>query len=99
MLALQERLRSFIVDNYLFGQPGQMKNSDSFLEFGIVDSTGILELVSHLEREYAITIEPEEIVPENFDSVEKLAAFVGRKQTVVLGNAAPGGKEEYGCDS
>lgn len=80
MLALQKSLRSFIVENYLFGQENGLRDSDSFLDLGIIDSTGVLELVSHIESEYLLKIDSDEIVPDNFDSVEKLAAFVLRKQ-------------------
>ena len=55
---------------------GQLKNDASFLEEGIVDSTGVLELVLFVEETFGITVNDEEIVPDNFDSVEKLARYV-----------------------
>lgn len=101
MLDLQKRLRSFIVENYLFGQENGFRNSDSFLDLGIIDSTGVLELVSHVESEYLLTIDSDEIVPDNFDSVEKLAAFVLRKQPSlgpVAEPAMPGKEGEHAAE-
>jgi len=80
MSALRDKLRAYVIENYLFGQDGNLSDADSFLELGIIDSTGVLELVSHLEEEYGIAIESEEIAPENLDSIERLTRFVMRKQ-------------------
>ena len=79
MSALQDKLHNYIVDNYLFGGNRPLADTDSFLDLGIIDSTGILEVVSYIEGEFGITIESEEIIPENFDSVEKLTKFVTTK--------------------
>ena len=57
----------------------ELAEDASFLEEGIVDSTGVLELVMFVEETYNVTVEDEEIVPENFDSVGQLAAYIGRK--------------------
>ena len=76
-------LRRFIIDTFLFGDESDrfaFSDEDSFQERGIVDSTGILELVCHLQERYSIVIADEEIVPDNLDSVSKLARFVDRKQ-------------------
>lgn len=79
MTELQRQLRSYIVDNYFFDRHTAFSDSDSFLALGIIDSTGVLELVSHLEESFGVVIDTEEIVPDNFDSVEQLARFVRRK--------------------
>ena len=79
MSELRDKLRTYIVENYLFGQDGHFQDTDSFWDLGIMDSTGVLELISHLEVEYAIVLGPDEIVPANLDSVEKLTRFVSRK--------------------
>jgi len=76
---LQHELRSYIVENYLFGQDDGFRDGDSFWELGLMDSTGVLELISYLEEKYAISLESSEIVPENLDSIEKLTRFVSRK--------------------
>jgi acyl carrier protein len=73
-------LRQFIVDNFLFGKADTpLANGDSLLERGIIDSTGVLELVGFLEQKYGITIQDEELVPENLDSIERLVRFVSKK--------------------
>lgn len=73
------RIREFIVANFLFGDAGELRDDTSFLESGIVDSTGILELISYLEETFAIAIADDELVPENLDSISRVAAFVARK--------------------
>jgi acyl carrier protein len=72
-------VRSFVVEYFLFGDPGRLSDETSFIDSGVVDSTGILELIAFLEKSYAITIEDEEIVPENLDSCGKVARFLERK--------------------
>ena len=83
MEPLIQELRTFIVDNFLFGDASgrfTFSNDDSFQERGIVDSTGILELVCHLQERYGIEIDDAELVPENLDSVSKVARFLECKQ-------------------
>jgi acyl carrier protein len=73
-------VRNFIVERFLFGQDGDsLANSASFLEGGIVDSTGVLEIVMFLEQRFGIKVNDEELVPDNLDSIDKVAAFVARK--------------------
>ena len=80
MQKVDEVVRQFIVENFLFGQQDkQLAADDSFLEKGIVDSAGVLELVAFLEQKYAISILTEEMIPENLDSINNLAQFVQRK--------------------
>jgi acyl carrier protein len=80
MQPLEAQLKQFVVDNFLFGNQNGFKNDHSFLERGIIDSTGILELICHLEKTYQIKVQDSELVPDNLDSVNRLAAFVLRKQ-------------------
>jgi len=77
---LQDDVRMFIVDTFLFGEDGGLKDDSSFLEEGIVDSTGIMQLVAFLQDQYLITIEDEELVPENLDSIKKVMRFVESKR-------------------
>ncbi len=77
--ATKEKIKIFIIENFLFGSEDGLKDETSFLEEGIIDSTGILELVTYLEEEYSITIEDEELVPENLDSINNVTAFLERK--------------------
>lgn len=79
MLSIEQEVRSFIVENYLLAREDSLDNDDSFLEKGIFDSTGILELVSFVERKYNLQLEPDELVPENLDSISSLARFLQRK--------------------
>jgi len=83
MEPLIQELRAFIVDNFLFGDasaPFAFADEDSFQERGIVDSTGILELVCHLQETYAIEIKDEELLVENLDSLSRVARFIERKR-------------------
>ena len=77
-------IREFIVANFLFGQEGKAIAADqSFLESGIIDSTGFLELVSFVEQKYGISIGDRELVPENLDSLQNISQFVSRKLEAV----------------
>jgi acyl carrier protein len=79
--ALQEQIRNFIVENFLFGDASNgLGDSDSLLDKGIIDSTGVLELVSYLENNFGIRVEDEELVPENLDSIANVTAYILRKQ-------------------
>lgn len=72
-------MTAFIVENFLFGNAADAPARDaSFMETGLIDSTGILELVTHLEATYGITVADDQLVPENLDSVANIAAFVAR---------------------
>jgi acyl carrier protein len=72
-------LRDFIAENFLFGEWNEFNENTSFLESGIVDSTGMLEIISFLEERHGITVEDDELVPDNFDSLNQLDAFLARK--------------------
>lgn len=75
-----EKIRTYIAQNMLFSKDGfPYPNDASFLEEGIVDSTGILELVMFVEETFAIEVDDEDLVPDNFDSVDKLARYIARK--------------------
>jgi acyl carrier protein len=75
-------VRAYIVERFLFGQGGDTLSEDtSFLETGIVDSTGVLEVVMFLEQRFGIKIKDDELVPDNLDSIAKVASFVVRKLT------------------
>jgi acyl carrier protein len=71
-----------VVENFMFGDGGDLQVTDSLIERGLIDSTGILELVSFLEKKYAIRIQDHELVPDNLDSLAALSAFVKRKLNV-----------------
>jgi acyl carrier protein len=80
MQATEQDIRQFIIDNFLFGElDTDLSNDDSLLDRGIIDSTGVLELVTFLEDKYAMKIQDDELVPQNLDSVNGLVQFVNRK--------------------
>jgi long-chain acyl-CoA synthetase len=77
---IEERIREFVVTSFLFGDDdGSLKADDSFLENGVIDSTGFLELVAHLEQTYRIEVRDNEFVPANFDSIHRIVTYVKRK--------------------
>lgn len=79
---VRTEVRNFIVDNFMMGMgDGELADRDSLLDKGIVDSTGVLELVGFLEETFGIQVADEELVPENLDSVEKIAAYIKTKQS------------------
>jgi acyl carrier protein len=78
---IEEKIRDFIVENFLFGESDNgLESTDSLLDRGIIDSTGVLELVSYLEETYEIEVEDEELIPENLDSIAAVTAYIQRKQ-------------------
>ena len=83
MNTIAHDIREFVITNFLFGQEGQLADDRSFLENGIIDSTGLLELVSFVEQRYAISVGDRELVPENLDSLRNISQFVARKREAV----------------
>ncbi len=80
----RQELRAFIVSNFLFGQDnGLLRDDTSFLEQGIIDSTGVLELINFLHEKYEIELADEEIIPENLDSLDRIVGFIERKKRAV----------------
>lgn len=77
---VEQDLRRFVTDNFPFGPVGDgLLSDDSLLDRGIIDSTGVLELVTYLEETYHIKVEDEELVPDNLDSINRLVRFLERK--------------------
>ena len=75
-----DKIRAFIFSNFLFdAEESALDNDTSFLEQGIIDSTGVLELVEWLEETFALKVDDEELIPGNLDSVNRLAHFIARK--------------------
>ena len=77
---VRKDLRHFIVENFLFGRDGSFSDEDSLLDKGLIDSTGVLELIAFLKEKYAIVVEEPEMVPDNLDSILSLSAFIQRKR-------------------
>jgi len=78
-VAIERELRSFIEECFLFGREDTFTDQDSFLDHGIIDSTGILELMAFLQETYGVQVEDEEATPDNLDSIELIAAYLRRK--------------------
>ena len=76
MEEIKTAVRQFIIENFLFEEDESLKDDTSFLEDGIIDSTGILEMVTFLEETYEMHVEDEEMIPENLDSIEAIAKYV-----------------------
>ena len=78
---VERDLRAFLAANYFLGDdPSQLAASSSLIEAGLIDSTGVLELVGYLEEQFGIRITNEELLPENLDSIENIVGFVERKR-------------------
>jgi acyl carrier protein len=75
----RQQVRNFLEENFLFGRQNDLKDGDSFLDGGILDSTGILQLIAFLSETYGITVADEEVTPDNLDSIDKIAAYLSRK--------------------
>ena len=73
------QIKAFIIENFLFNAEGSSLGDDeSFLDSGIVDSTGILEVVAWIEESFGIRVPDSDLLPENFDTVQRLAAYMRR---------------------
>jgi len=79
-MSAENQIRTYILENFLFSNRAEgLSNDDSFLQQGILDSTGVLELVTFIEANFNITVNDEELIPENLDSVNNLVIFIHRK--------------------
>ena len=80
MTTIQNEVRRFVVENFLYAQQApDLTASDSLLDRGVMDSTGVLELVSFLQSRYGITVEDHELVPDNLDTLDRIVTFVQTK--------------------
>ncbi len=79
MNELSKAIKEFVVENFLFGESNGLEGNTSFLDEGVIDSTGILELITHIEETYGVEVEDTELIPENFDSIDNVVAFLERK--------------------
>jgi acyl carrier protein len=77
--SIEQQLRDYIAQKILLASRFPFPDETSFLESGIIDSTNLLEILLHVEKAYRFTVADEEIVPDNFDSVSKIAHFIRSK--------------------
>lgn len=73
---LNAEIRQFVLKTFPLARKLQLKNSDALLESGVLDSQGVLELVSFVERQFSISVADDELVPENFQTIERIVAFI-----------------------
>jgi acyl carrier protein len=78
-MGIKDDIRRFIAENFILNETENLGDEDSLLEKGIIDSTGVLELVAFIEEKYSINVEDEEMIPENLDSIHNIAEFLRRK--------------------
>ncbi len=80
---MKKTIRQYILGNLLFTEDeSALQDGDSFLDEGIIDSTGVLEIILFIEETFGIKVSDDEMLPANLDSVNNLAAFINRKQAV-----------------
>jgi acyl carrier protein len=89
------KILQFIQENFVVGLDEELRDDDSLLEKGIIDSTGVLELVAHLEETYGFAVDDQDVLPENFDSVNNLVAYIERKKAEVAAQPARATKEAF----
>ena len=88
-MELDQTICRYLADNVPYVDDGfEYGNDTSFIDQGLIDSTGVMELVMYVQSEFDITVDPHEVTPDNFDSVNKLMAFVRRKQAVLVRSAS-----------
>ena len=81
MMKHEPEIRQFLADKFLFGDDKPLHADASLLEAGIIDSMGILELIAYLERHYMIKVNDDELMPENFDTIANICAYLSNKTT------------------
>jgi len=87
---LEQQIRAFVLSNFYVADEASVTNRSSLLEQGVVDSTGVLEIISFIETTCGITVEDDEMLPENLGSIDSIARFVFRKQEAArLADPAP----------
>ena len=78
----RQSIRAFVAENFLFRADADISDSQSLLDSGVIDSTGVLEMIAFLETTYGISIADEEIIPDNLDSIDNMSSYLARKLPV-----------------
>jgi acyl carrier protein len=84
-MTIQERVRRFVLEHFYVSDPAELTDELSLIDSGIVDSTGMLEVILFLEGEFGFRVEDHETIPENLETIARIAAYVDRKQAVSAG--------------
>jgi len=78
---IKQKVRDYLVENFLFcDTEATLEDDQSLIDSGVIDSTGVLELITFLETEFGIAVEDDEVLPENLDSINNIAAYIERKK-------------------
>jgi acyl carrier protein len=77
---IKDQVRTFVTSNFYVADPTALKDEASLLDQGIIDSTGVLEVIFFVEETFGIKVEDSEMLPDNLDSIERIANFVSRKK-------------------
>lgn len=79
-MTIQQQVRQFIVENFYVSDPSSIADDTLLVTTGVIDSTGMLEMIAFLEESFGIAIADQEMTPDNLESIERMVAFVTRKQ-------------------
>ena len=79
-MEITQQVRKFITSNFYVPNPAALADNASLLEQGIIDSTGVLEVIGFIEDTFGITIDDREMIPDNLDTIERISGFVQRKK-------------------
>ena len=79
-MEIKDKVRAFVTTNFYVPDPTVLADEASLLDQGIIDSTGVLEIISFLEDTFELTVEDSEMLPDNLDSIDRISAFVARKK-------------------
>ena len=79
-MEIREQVRGFVTSNFYVADPASLEDNASLLDHGIIDSTGVLEVIFFIEETFNIKVEDAEMLPDNLDSIERIANFVRRKR-------------------
>jgi len=90
-MQIEEQIRQFVLQNLYFSEDTPIGDEDSFLKTGVIDSMGVMELVTFVQSKFGVTVAPSEVVVEHFDSIRQIARFIQRKlatkeQAVICAN-------------
>ena len=85
MTDVQQRMKQFVVENFYVNDPSEIRDDTSLITTGLVDSTGMLEVIAFLEGEFGISVHDHEMSPENLETIGRIAAYVERKRTARAG--------------
>lgn len=81
IVLVREQVRDFVCTNFLFNSAAPIDDDSSLIERGIIDETGVLELVMFVEETYGIQVDEVDLIPENFDSIDRISSYIAERLT------------------